>query len=192
MCALEWIPSPRAATNFFLDAWTRIRGAVDDYNGASHHGAALAQVTVRDGRRCDAAWAYLTEDVLSRPNLSVAVGVRATRLVFEGARATGARWRLENRRGPERAVSASREILVCAGAVGSPWLLQLSGVGPRDVLDKAGVPATAIREGVGRALSAPASVPCYFRAVERPRRASGTSSRASRTSATSDVRLAHR
>ena len=186
------VSSPRAATNFFLDAWTRIVGAVDDYNGASHHGASLAQVTVRDGRRCDAAWAYLTEDVLSRPNLSVAVGVRATRLTFEGARATGARWRLENRRGPERAVSASREIFVCAGAVGSPWLLQLSGVGPRDVLDKAGVPATAIREGVGRALAAPASVPCYFRAVERPRRASGTSSRASRASATSDVRLAHR
>ena len=145
------VSSPRAATNFFLDAWTRIVGAVDDYNGASHHGASLAQVTVRDGRRCDAAWAYLTEDVLSRPNLSVAVGVRATRLTFEGARATGARWRLENRRGPERAVSASREIFVCAGAVGSPWLLQLSGVGPRDVLDKAGVPAAAIRGGRARA-----------------------------------------
>ena len=161
-------PSRRRAPRLeFFSTRGRIRGAVDDYNGASHHGAALAQVTVRDGRRCDAAWAYLTEDVLSRPNLSVAVGCPRDSPGVRGCARGGRPLRLENRRGPERAVSASREILVCAGAVGSPWLLQLSGVGPRDVLDKAGVPATAIARGRTRAL-APASVPCYFRAVERP------------------------
>lgn len=183
------VSSPHPATRFFLDSWKD--ASTDDYNGAVHHGAGLAQVTVRDGRRCDAAWGYLTEEVLSRPNLSVAVGVRATRLVFEGERATGVRYCLEGHRGPEHAVLASHEVLVCAGAVGSPWLLQLSGVGPRDVLVKAGVPAVAVRPGVGRALCAPASVPCYFRAVERPRQTSGTI-RAPRASMTSGARLAHR
>lgn len=87
--------------------------------------------------------------------------------------------------GPEISVLATREVLLCAGAVCSPWLLLLSGVGPRKDLAEKGVPVVADLEGVGANLVAPAAVPCYFSALDKDNKALART----RTGA---VRRAHR
>lgn len=127
-----------------------------DYNGPIHVGAGVAQVSATNHRRCDPAWAYLQPSVLVRPNLHVSTGVRATRIIFEGDRATGVRYCCPTASGgsggsgggrngscggtagstldgtgggncnaatagPEHSALATREVLVCAGAVGSSW-----------------------------------------------------------------------
>jgi choline dehydrogenase len=121
---------------------------VDDYNGPEQDGAAMFQVTQKGGRRWSAADAFL-RPALGRDNLEVVTGALVGGIELEGGRATGVRYR--TRRG-EQVARAAREVVLSAGAIGSPQLLQLSGIGPAEVLAAAGVPLRHELPGVGREL----------------------------------------
>ena len=122
--------------------------ANDDFNGARQEGAGYLQLTTRNGRRCSAATAYL-RPARNRPNLSVETQAHAEAVAFDGTRASGVRYR---KGGRVITVGAHREVILAAGALQSPQLLQLSGVGPADLLREHGIGVVADRAGVGENL----------------------------------------
>src|SRR5438105_5688851 len=105
------------------EAQFRIR---EDFNAEDHEGLGLYQVTQKNGERCSAARAYIHPFMATRANLYVEINVRATRLLFEGKRAVGVEVRQGNH---VRQLRAHREVIVSSGALQSPQLLMLSGVG---------------------------------------------------------------
>jgi choline dehydrogenase-like flavoprotein len=121
---------------------------VDDCNGPEQDGASMFQVTQKGGRRWSAADAYL-RPAMGRDNLEVVTGALVSGVELDGGRAVGVRYRT---RFGEKVVEARREVILAAGAIGSPQILQLSGVGPAEVLAAAGVPVRHARDGVGRNL----------------------------------------
>ncbi|MBS3747301.1 MAG: choline dehydrogenase [Wenzhouxiangellaceae bacterium] len=106
-----------------------------DFNGPVQRGFGLYQVTQRNGRRCSSARGYL-RPVRKRPNLTVRTGALTLRILLEGQRARGIEYR---RMGVTRKVYAEREVLLCGGAINSPQLMMLSGIGPAARLERAGV-----------------------------------------------------
>lgn len=130
-----------------------------DYNGAEQEGAHVTQATIRDGARCSAADAYL-RPALRNPNLKVIKQALATRLLFEGRRATGVAYEA---RGQVRAVRAETEVILCAGTIGSPQILMLSGVGPADHLKSLDIPILADLPGVGENLQDHVVAPLRYR-----------------------------
>jgi len=139
--------SPRRLTARFL-ASAEAAGIprVPDYNGPEQDGASPAQVTQRNGARFSAADAYLRPN-LKRPNLDVLTRATVLGVELSGGRATGVRVR--GRRGRERVIGADREVILSAGAIGSPQLLLLSGIGPADHLRSVGVTVAHDLPGVG-------------------------------------------
>jgi choline dehydrogenase len=130
-----------------------------DFNGAQAEGAGLWQVTIRDGVRVSTANAYL-RPARSRPNLEVLTRAQATRVLFEERRAIG----VEFLRGGARvSAQARREVLVCAGAINSPQLLELSGVGDAQLLRRFDVPLVADSPAVGRGLQDHLGVSYFYR-----------------------------
>lgn len=129
-----------------------------DFNGASQVGAGPYDFTVRDGKRSTVARCYL-DGVSGRPNLTVRTGALATRLVVENNRAVGLVYRRE---GQELTAYADVEVLVCQGAIGSPQLLMLSGIGPADHLRSLGLPVTADVPGVGANLHDHLNIPIQY------------------------------
>ena len=123
-------------------------GATEDYNGARQEGFGRSQWTIRGGRRCSAAAAWL-RPALGRANLTVATRAHAERVVLEGGRAVGVAYR---RGGAAREARAEREVILAAGAFNSPQLLMLSGIGPADHLRGAGVAPMIDLPGVGGGL----------------------------------------
>ena len=123
-----------------------------DVNGYRQEGFNAFDRNVYRGRRLSAARAYL-HPVLRRPNLEVVTHAHATRLVMEGNRAVGVEYvrRRGNRSGSPR-VARAAEVLLCGGAINSPQLLQLSGIGPAGVLEDAGVAPAVEVPGVGENL----------------------------------------
>ena len=119
-----------------------------DFNGPAQHGCGLFQVTQKNGERWSAAAAYL-HPVENRANLTILIGVQATRLTLENGRATGVEYAHKGERSRAR---ADREVLLTAGAINSPHLLLLSGIGPADGLRAAGVAVTHDLPGVGKNL----------------------------------------
>jgi choline dehydrogenase len=119
----------------------------DDFNGAELDGVGLLQVNQRRGRRWSAADAYL-RPALRRDNLSVITGAHVTRVIFERGRAVGVAYTV----GGNQRTAHAREILLCGGAVNSPQLLLLSGVGPQEQLGDHGIPVVCDVPGVGRNL----------------------------------------
>ena len=116
-----------------------------DFNGADQEGVGSFQVTHRNGERFNAARAYLGA-ARQRPNLTLITGAQATRILFEERRATG----VEYRDGAGlHTVSARREVLLSAGALQSPQLLMLSGIGPAAHLNALGLPVVFDQPGVG-------------------------------------------
>jgi choline dehydrogenase-like flavoprotein len=119
-----------------------------DFNGAEQHGLGMHQVTHKNGERWSAAKGYLTPN-LARPNLTVITSAHTTRILFDGKRAVG----VEYRHGNElKQIQASKEILLCAGALQSPQILMLSGVGPAAELQKHGIAVVHDLPGVGENL----------------------------------------
>lgn len=112
----------------------------DDFNGERQEGVGFYQVTQRNGMRCSAADAYLGP-ALARENLTVRARALATRVVFDGTHATGVEIALPD--GEAEIVSASREVILAAGAYESPKLLMLSGVGPEAALAPLGLPVVS-------------------------------------------------
>jgi choline dehydrogenase len=119
-----------------------------DFNGASQEGAGFFQTTTLGGRRASTARAYL-RPAKGRSNLKVETSALAQRIVFEGRRADAVEYR---RDGALRTARARKEILVAGGAYNSPQLLQLSGVGPVELLRQHGIAVVLDAPGVGRDL----------------------------------------
>jgi choline dehydrogenase len=122
----------------------------EDFNGEVCEGFGRYDLTVSNGRRWSAAEAYL-KPVLGRPNLSVITGAQTTRILVEGGRAVGVEYVRGRRRQPEVARAAA-EVLLSAGAVQSPHILQLSGIGDGAELRQAGIKPVHDLPGVGRNL----------------------------------------
>jgi choline dehydrogenase len=142
--------SPRPIGSALLEACAAAGiPRVADYNGPEQDGASMFQVTQRGGRRWSTADAFL-RPVLHRPNLQVRTKATVLGLELEGERAVGVRVR-RGRDGSEL-VRAEREVVLCAGAIGSPQLLLLSGIGPAEELRQVGVPVRQDLPGVGRNL----------------------------------------
>jgi choline dehydrogenase len=120
----------------------------DDFNGARQEGAGYYQLTTRHGRRCSTAVAYLRPARASRI-LRVETNAHATRVLLDGRRAMGVTYR---RNGGERTATAHREVILSAGALQSPQLLQLSGIGAPDHLQSFGIPVVHALPGVGENL----------------------------------------
>jgi choline dehydrogenase-like flavoprotein len=119
-----------------------------DFNGAQQEGFGLYHVMQRDGQRCSNARAYLREAEL-RSNCTVHTGAQVTRVLFDGRRAVGVRY-LESGRFVD--VFAEREVILTAGAVGSPHVLLLSGIGPAEQLQRFGIACVQDLPGVGENL----------------------------------------
>jgi 4-pyridoxate dehydrogenase len=119
-----------------------------DHNGAQQEGFGVWQMTVRDGRRCSAADAYL-RPALTRENLTVESDAPVQRIVFDGRRACGVEY-LKN--GARVTVDAEREVLLCGGVINSPQLLMLSGIGDADELRAHGIDVRVALPGVGKNL----------------------------------------
>ncbi len=117
----------------------------EDFNGAVQEGIGFYQVTQRDGRRCSTAVAYL-KPARARPNLVVRTGCLATRVIFSAQRACGVEY-LQG--GALHRAHATREVLLAGGAIGSPQLLLLSGIGPAAALRAHGITIIADRPEVG-------------------------------------------
>lgn len=119
-----------------------------DFNGESQEGSGYYQFFIRNGRRCSAAVAYL-QPARKRPNLRIETNASVHQLVFENKRACGVKY---EQNGTMKVAKAEREIILAAGAIQSPHLLQLSGLGPADHLLKNGIDVVHDLPGVGRNL----------------------------------------
>lgn len=119
----------------------------NDFNGYQQEGWGPYQLTVHDGQRWSAARAYL-HPALSRPNLTCITGARTSRIVVENGRATGVEY-IDAKTNKKQVVQADKEVLLCAGAVQSPHILQLSGIGDPEELGKFGVSVVKALKGVG-------------------------------------------
>ena len=141
--------SPNRYLQAFIDAGREAGFPItDDFNGADQEGIGPYQVTHKNGERFSAAKAYLTPN-LGRKNLTVFTDAHTTRVLFEGKRATGVEFR---RAGRIEQIGANHEVLMAAGALQTPQILMLSGVGPAAELVKHGIGIVHDLPGVGRNL----------------------------------------
>ena len=141
------------ADHAFYDAYLRAGedfglAQTPDYNSTTFEGTHVTQATIHGGRRQSNAVAYL-HPIAHRPNLSVVTGWRADRLLIEKGRVGGVALR---RKGELAELRAGREVILCAGTIGSPHLLLLSGIGPADQLRHAGLDVAQDLPGVGENL----------------------------------------
>jgi choline dehydrogenase len=135
----------------------------DDFNGAAQEGVGWHQTTTRSGRRCSTAVGYL-RPAMTRPNLQVLTNALTERIVFEGRRAVGISFR---RGGESGSARARREIILCAGAIGSPQILMLSGAGPEAHLRGLGIEVVHALPGVGQSLQDHYSAPIKLKCREK-------------------------
>ena len=117
-----------------------------DFNGAVQEGFGFYQTTTRDGSRCSSATAYLDPIRGHRKNLKIVTGALARKVLFEGGRASGVLYTVG---GAAYAEGASREVILCGGAINSPQLLMLSGIGPSGHLRQHGIEVKVDLPGVG-------------------------------------------
>ena len=119
-----------------------------DYNGAKQEGASISQCTIKNGKRCSGAVAFL-KPVLKRPNLTAITKAQVTKIIFEGKKAIGVEY---TKNGKNLTIRSSKEIILSAGAFQSPHLLMLSGIGDSNVLKEHGVDMVHELKGVGKNL----------------------------------------
>ncbi|MGB3176494.1 MAG: choline dehydrogenase [Albidovulum sp.] len=136
------------------DAWVAAAQAAGyafnpDYNGANQEGVGYFQLTTRNGRRCSAAVAYL-RPIKDRPNLRIITHALVKRLNFEDKKTTGVTY--IDRSGAEQVITARKEVILSAGAINSPQILMLSGIGDPDHLKDNGIPPLHDLNGVGQGL----------------------------------------
>ena len=135
---------PNPVSQAFLDA-CREGPHTDDFNGPQMEGAGWHHLNIKNGLRHGMATAYLYPAIESR-NLTLIDGAQAVRLTFTGRRCTG----IESHQGGEsRRIAAGREVVVCCGAINSPKILLLSGIGDGDRLAQLSIPVLAHMPGVG-------------------------------------------
>ena len=134
-----------------------------DFNGPQQHGVGFYQVTQRDGARCSSAAAYLTP-IKDRPNLTVHTGALVSRITFEGRRASGVTYSMRGRAFHQ---PAAREIILSGGAINSPQVLMLSGIGPADELRKHNIDVVQDSPGVGTNLQDHLDICTLFHSTKR-------------------------
>ncbi|WP_087733867.1 GMC family oxidoreductase [Paraburkholderia piptadeniae] len=143
------VPPEHELVDAFIAASERVGvPRVNDFNDGRQEGVGYFQVSTKNGFRCSTAVAYL-KPAKHRTNLHIETLAYATKILFHGKRATGVRY---TRQGQSFEVHAKREVLLCAGAIQSPQLLQISGVGPAKVLSEFGITPVHVSEGVGENL----------------------------------------
>jgi len=153
----------RRYTHPLSEAWVESAVAsgfkpTDDFNGAEQEGAGQYQVTCRKGRRCSVDQAYL-QPAIARDNLTVRTGALVSRVVLEGGHAVGVAYLLGRE---ERLAYVDREVVLSGGAVNSPQVLMLSGIGPATHLREVGVDVVHDLPGVGQNLHDHPAVPLVF------------------------------
>jgi choline dehydrogenase len=154
------VPDRHPICEAFIEAATSLGfPRNDDFNGAGQDGVGYHQTTTRNGKRCSTAVGYL-RPAMTRPNLRVVTNALTERVTFDGRRATGVAFRLD---GDTRTARAAREVIVCTGAVNSPQLLMLSGIGPAAHLSALGIPRVHDLVGVGQSLQDHYSAPLKFK-----------------------------
>ncbi|RLK08023.1 GMC family oxidoreductase [Ruegeria conchae] len=136
------------------DAWVAAAQAAGypynpDYNGAEQEGVGYFQLTTRNGRRCSAAVAYL-KPIRNRQNLNIITKALVARVVLDGKKVTGLVYR--DRSGVEQTLKVRREIILSGGAINSPQILMLSGIGDADHLKENGIEPLHVLPGVGKGL----------------------------------------
>jgi choline dehydrogenase len=146
----NWRVEPARVSWDILDAVRSAAGEIgipptNDFNTGNNEGAGYFHVNQKAGRRWSAARGFLAP-ALHRPNLRVVTDCLVDRIIFEDRRASGL---VFQQKGQARQVQARREIILCAGAIGSPQILQRSGLGPAQVLKDAGVAPLADLPGIG-------------------------------------------
>ena len=147
----------------FLEAGkTSGQGNSDDLNGYKPEGLARLDSTTWNGRRCSAAAAHL-KPALSRPNLQLVTRALVERVLLDGKRARGIRYR---HRGRTLEIQANREVIVCCGAIKSPQILMLSGIGPAAELKKHGLAVRHELPGVGQNLQDHIKIHCAWNSVK--------------------------
>ncbi len=134
-----------------------------DMNGASQEGVGNYQITTHNGQRVSTSRAYL-RPVMSRKNLTVIMNAHVTRILFEGKRASGVEYK---KSGNFNQVNAKQEVVLSSGAVNSPQLLQLSGVGPESVLKEANVSVVHHSPAVGKNLQDHLGVSYFYKSKVR-------------------------
>jgi choline dehydrogenase-like flavoprotein len=148
--AVSYLPTPDFTTQAWVDSCQQMgMTANPDFNGAVQAGVGIYLTTTRNNRRCSAAVGYL-RPARGRANLTVLTGGLVTRLRFQGTRAVGVEIA---RGGTTEVIGATSEVIVKAGAIGSPKLLLLSGIGPAGDLGRLGIPVVADHPGVGQNLT---------------------------------------
>jgi choline dehydrogenase len=162
--AVSDVSEPHRLCDAFIDACAQAGfPRNDDFNGPTQEGAGYFQMTARNGRRVSAARGYL-KDARRRHNLRIEPDALATRILFEGRRAVGVEYR---RGGATRTARANGEVILSGGAFNSPQLLQLSGVGPADLLRQHGIAVLADMPGVGADLQDHFQVRMAYRCTDR-------------------------
>ena len=143
------VPSPHRLSSLFVDAaYEAGIPKANDYNGFDQEGASLAQTTIHSGFRQSASRAFL-RDALKRPNVTLMTHAHVETVILDGGRAAGVTC---SNRGETKRIMAEREVLLCAGAVATPHLLMVSGIGPRGHLEDMGIETKADLPGVGENL----------------------------------------
>lgn len=141
--------SSNVLTHVYVQAAQQVGHARnDDFSGQVQEGVGPDQLTQKNGERWSVARAYL-HPVHTRPNLTVITGAHATGVVMDGKRATGIRYVKD---GKEHVLGARREVILAGGAINSPQLLMLSGIGPKEELEKHGIDVRQHLPGVGKNL----------------------------------------
>jgi len=144
------IPDPQTVTRAFVQSCQEFGVPYNgDFNGAQQEGAGVYQTTTKNARRSSASVGYL-RPALDRSNLKVITEANVQRIVFEGKRATGVEF---IQKGKNQIVSCGSEVIVTSGAIGSPKLLMLSGVGPAAHLREHGIEVVHDLPGVGQNLN---------------------------------------
>jgi len=162
--AVSNVSEPHPLCEAFIDAAQQAGfPRNDDFNGPSQEGAGYFQLTARNGRRCSTAVGYL-RPARRRPNLKVVTGALATCVLFSGRRATG----IEYRQGDvTHTAHAAAEVILAGGAFNSPQLLQLSGLGPAELLRSHGIDVISDMPGVGNDLQDHLQTRMLYRCTER-------------------------
>ena len=147
----------------FLQAGeTSGQGNSDDLNGFKPEGLARLDSTTRDGRRCSAAVAHLKPS-LARPNLELVTHALVEQVLLDNKRATGVRFQHQ---GKVRVIRANREVILSCGAIKSPQVLMLSGIGPADELNRHGIPVRHEMPAVGQNLQDHLKIHCTWRCTQ--------------------------
>ena len=123
-------------TKDFVKAGSKIHEFNEDFNGGEQEGVGFYQTTQKDGKRCSTAKAYLVP-ALERSNLTVITEANVNKILIDNDKASGVEYTEED--GNIKSIAASKEVLLCSGAFGSPQILLRSGVGPKEEIEKHGI-----------------------------------------------------